>query len=78
MANPKRPRDTNQLAKMIVDIATGDASDAPVSAKAKAGSKGGKLGGHVRMATLTTEQRRELSAKGVAARKKAPEQKSGA
>ena len=27
MTNPKRPRDPNQLAKLIVDIATGETTD---------------------------------------------------
>jgi hypothetical protein len=30
---PKRPRDANQLAKLIVDIATGKAQDTPDSAE---------------------------------------------
>ena len=29
MTKPKRPRDTNQLAKFIVDLATGEALDPP-------------------------------------------------
>ena len=40
---PKRPRDTNQLAKAVVDIATGQAPDAPEPAnpaKRAAGRKG--------------------------------------
>ncbi|MDE0003721.1 MAG: hypothetical protein OXQ29_13610 [Rhodospirillaceae bacterium] len=40
MARPKRPRDTNQLAKHIVDLATGDTKDADPS-KAEAQRKGG-------------------------------------
>ena len=27
--HPKRPRDPNQLAKLVIDIAAGDAKDAP-------------------------------------------------
>lgn len=63
---PKRPRDTNQLAKMVVDIATGelpnDSFDKP-SGKAK--------GGHARAAKLSPERRREIAMQGVAARKAA-------
>ena len=63
---PKRPRDTNQLAKMVVDIATGelpnDSFHKP-SGKAK--------GGHARAAKLSPERRREIAMQGVAARKAA-------
>ena len=34
---PKRPRDANQLAKMIVDLTTGDETEPEMSPKAKAG-----------------------------------------
>lgn len=58
MPHPKRPRDPNQLAKSIIDIATGEAEDRPVSAeKAKSGAKGGVS----RAARLTPEQRAEAS-----------------
>jgi hypothetical protein len=33
MPNPKRPRDVNQLAKSIVDIATGNAPPEPEPTK---------------------------------------------
>ena len=42
MANPKRPRDTNQLAKRIADIATGEVVEKPESLKARAGRAGAK------------------------------------
>ena len=47
MARAKRPRDTNQLAKLIVDVATGEHKDAlpaePVIEFARAGGlKGAK------------------------------------
>ena len=43
----KRPKDTNQKAKMIVDIATGEAEEtiAPVSGKNPAAVALGRLGG---------------------------------
>ncbi|MGO9991133.1 MAG: histone H1 [Steroidobacteraceae bacterium] len=65
MAKSKRPRDTNQLAKFIVDLATGGREeDDPDKSKNPAavakGRKGGLKGGKSRMASLTNEQRREL------------------
>jgi hypothetical protein len=56
---PKRPRDPNQLAKSIIDIATGEANESPVPSfqKAKSGAKGGAS----RASRLTTEQRAEAS-----------------
>jgi hypothetical protein len=46
----KRPRDPNQLGKLIVDIATGDAEDAPENSgknpiSVESGRKGGLWGG---------------------------------
>lgn len=56
---PKRPRDANQLAKFIVDVATGggDAFEPDTSAQ----RKGGKKGGEKRAASLTPEQREEMA-----------------
>jgi hypothetical protein len=65
---PKRPRDPNQLAKLIADIATGEIDDAPETAKQAAGRKGGAIGGAVRAASLTPEQRREAAQKAAVAR----------
>ena len=50
MSKPKRPRDTNQLAKFIVDIATGDVEvpkngDSKDPAAVVLGRKGGLKGG---------------------------------
>ena len=67
MANPKRPRDPNQLAKLIVDIATGGIEEAPHDAEPK-GSKGGQKGGPARAAKLTPEQRSEIAKKAAASR----------
>ena len=55
---PKRPRDANQLAKSIVDIATGEADDRQ---KDTGRSKAGKIGGARRSAALTPEQRSEIA-----------------
>lgn len=56
---PKRPRDANQLARMIVGIATGEVDEG--EAKQKGQVKGGKLGGKNRAASLTPEQRSEIA-----------------
>lgn len=63
MANPKRPRDTNQLAKMIVDLSTGDEVEPELSVKAKAGRLGGLKGGKARKDALTPERRSEIAKK---------------
>jgi hypothetical protein len=72
---PARPKnlDMNQLAKRILDEATGDEQKIPAPApkreiKAKAGSIGGRRGGAARAATLTPEQRSEIAKKAAAAR----------
>ncbi len=73
MANPKRPRDPNQRAKLIVDIATGE-SDEPKAPDAKdpaavaLGRKGGKKGGRARAAKLSPAQRSEIARRAAAAR----------
>lgn len=55
---PKRPRDANQLAHMIVGVATGEIEE---KEKAKGQVKGGKIGGKSRAAALTPEQRSEIA-----------------
>jgi hypothetical protein len=62
--HPKRPRDPGQLAKLVVDIATGSAKDAldsdtsPMSELARAG---GMVGGPARALSLSKERRREIA-----------------
>lgn len=68
MANPKRPRDINSLAKYIVDLTTGDATEPEVSVKAKAGKLGGLKGGKARNEALTPEERSEIAKKGAEAK----------
>jgi len=58
---PKRPRDPNQLAKLMVDIASGEEVDEEMTAKKSAASKGGKKGGPARAKSLTPEQRSEIA-----------------
>jgi hypothetical protein len=58
----KRPRDPNQLAKLIVDIATGEVEDTPVDdgkdpAAVALGRKGGLKGGKARAERMTSEER---------------------
>ncbi len=63
----KRPRDANQLAKMVVDVATGEADDnAPE--KAESQRKGGLKGGKARAAKLSPEERRAIAKKAAKAR----------
>jgi len=60
----KRPRDPNQLAQMIVDIATGEAEDTVSSSKKNAkrkGRSGGLVGGKSRARTLTPDERHEIA-----------------
>jgi hypothetical protein len=67
----QRPRDPNQLAKMIVDIATGDAEDV-VSPKKRAasvrGRSGGLKGGKARADVLTPAERADIARTAATAR----------
>ena len=59
--NPKRPRDINQLAAMLVGLAVGDTQDVLEQSeknpkKIESGRKGGLVGGKARVAKLTPEQ----------------------
>lgn len=65
---PSRPRDQNQLAKLIADIATGEVEDTPPANKPEGQVKGGKIGGKARAEKLTPEQRSEIAKKAAAAR----------
>ena|SRR5260370_652280 len=62
MSHPKRPRDPNQLAKSIVDIATGQAPNVPPDDKDPAavqrGRLGGLKGGKARAEKMTAEERK--------------------
>jgi hypothetical protein len=60
---PKRPRDAKQLAKMIVDLSTGDEQEPEMNVKQKAGQLGGLKGGKARAEKLTPEQRSEIARK---------------
>lgn len=61
---PKRPRDPNQLAKLIADIATGEAKDVnPDEGKDPAAVSMGRKGGKSRAAAMSPERRAEIARK---------------
>ena len=74
--HPKRPRDLNQWAKRMVDIATGAVEDREPTpeeqgkdpAAVSLGRRGGLKGGKARAASMTPEQRTELAKKAAAKR----------
>ena len=75
--NKKRSRDINQLAKLIVDIATSENTtdkilekreDTKNPAAVALGRLGGIKGGKARAAKLTPEQRKEIAKKAAEAR----------
>lgn len=56
---PKRPTDMNQLARFIVDTASGEIpAPTPKQVRAK---KGGDIGGLARARTLSPDQRSEIA-----------------
>jgi hypothetical protein len=73
MAKPKRPRDTNQLAKYIADLATGEVKEeTPIESKNPAavalGRLGGLKGGKARAKKLSAKRRREIALKAIKTR----------
>lgn len=71
----KRPRDLNQLAKLLTEEATGDSPriEPPVErekdpAAVSLGRRGGLKGGAARAKKLTAEQRSEIARKAAATR----------
>jgi len=65
---PARPRDPNQLAKLIVDIATGEAENVKPVAPREAQRKGGLKGGKARAKRLKPSTRSRIARKAAAAR----------
>lgn len=63
--HPKRPRDPNQLAKSIIDIATGEKPDRDPTpeeeGKDPAAVALGKKGGKARADAMTPERRAEIA-----------------
>jgi hypothetical protein len=72
----KRPRDPNQLAKMIVDIATGEVEDTVSEIKRHRfpvrGRAGGLVGGAMRAQGLSAKKRSAIAKKAALARWKNP------
>jgi hypothetical protein len=68
----KRPRDPAQLAKLIVDIATGEVEDREEDGKNPAavelGRRGGQKGGKARAAKMTSEERSAAARRAVQVR----------
>jgi hypothetical protein len=69
----RRPRDSNQLGKLIVDIATGEIEDTPGGegknpAAVALGRKGGLKGGKARAASMTPAERSEAAKRAADAR----------
>lgn len=70
---PKRPRDTNQLAKFIVDVATGEVDESGLEHEkpegmAALGRLGGLKGGKARSAALSPAERSEIARKAARSR----------
>jgi hypothetical protein len=73
MAKQARPKDVNQLAKSILDIATGETEDTINKTEINAaavtlGRLGGLKGGNARAAKLTSKERSDIAKKAAAAR----------
>ena len=70
----KRPRDANQLGKLVVDIATGasaepgELDDGKNPAAVALGRLGGRKGGKARAAALTPKERSEIARRAAEAR----------
>jgi hypothetical protein len=71
-SKPKRPRDPNQLGKLIVALSLGEAEEAPPPPAADTGKdpaavalgrKGGLKGGKARAEALTPAKRRAIAKK---------------
>jgi hypothetical protein len=62
--HPTRPRDPAQLAKLVIDIATGEREDVPDQRDAVAiefARRGGQKGGKARAKKLSALQRAEIA-----------------
>jgi len=74
---PARPRDPNQLAKLILDMTTGELpNDSPRSGQEPAETgwqrKGGKKGGKARARKLSPAKRAQIAKRAAVARWKKP------
>lgn len=73
MTKPKRPRDTNQLAHMIAQLATGELDDIKTDdgkdpAAVALGRKGGLKGGKARALKLSAAKRKAIAKRAAKAR----------
>lgn len=73
MSRPKRPRDPNQLAKMIVDIASGEVEDKDPDAgknphAVALGRLGGLKGGKARAEKLSIHEKSAIAQKAASVR----------
>jgi len=73
MTKPKRPRDTNQLAKFVVGLATGQIAEPdPLEGKnrqrAESGRQGGLKGGAARAQSLLAKERRNIAIRAASVR----------
>ena len=73
MKKPKRPKDTNQLAQKIVDLATGEEAENEEGSKKNPhavalGKLGGLKGGKARAKKLSKKKRSEIAKKTAKAR----------
>jgi len=71
--HPKRPRDPNQLAKTIADLATGEVSESLAESKknphaVELGRLGGLKGGNARAKKLSKARRSKIAKKAANAR----------
>lgn len=71
-SRPKRPRDPNQLGKLIVDLSVGEADDSQnmpdESGKDPAAVALGKKGGAARAALLSKKRKKEIASKAASVR----------
>jgi hypothetical protein len=71
-ARRKRPRDPNQLGKLVVDIATGEVEDRPPTpeeqGKDPSAAALGRKGGRARARTLGPEKRAEIASRAAKSR----------
>lgn len=70
---PRRPRDPNQLAKLVVDLAVGESEDTATTggrnpAAVALGRLGGLKGGKARAQRLSPEERKRIAVRAAAAR----------
>lgn len=76
----KRPRDVNQLAKLMADVATGQVElpktdEGKDPAAVALGRRGGLKGGNARAAILSPRKRREIAQKAAKTRWKVSSEK---